>query len=92
MVCKNSGIYGFLRPPWVLIAYTICPPGNSKTIRACHSDPKYNEHMYINIQIKLSLYFGTTYSRPWLAPTAEVYETRGLCNANELLIEMILID
>ena len=29
MVCENGGIYGFLRPSWVLITYNICPPGMS---------------------------------------------------------------
>ena len=28
-MCKNRGIYGFLSPSWVLIAYNICPPVNS---------------------------------------------------------------
>ena len=28
MVCRNTVIYGFLGPSWVLIAYIISPPCN----------------------------------------------------------------
>ena len=29
MVCKNTSIYGFLGPWWVLTTYNVCPPGTN---------------------------------------------------------------